>query len=77
MADLPQRVGLHRFHQRFEHVAAFAGGVLEVAEAVAFASVRSFDLVRLWRATLRAKGALNGAARFIGGIDFVRVVGRA
>ena len=31
VTDLPQRVGLHRFHQRFEHVAAFTGGVLEVA----------------------------------------------
>jgi hypothetical protein len=35
MADLPQRVDLHGFHQRFEHVAAFAGGVLQVTQAVA------------------------------------------
>jgi len=35
MANLPQRVGLDRLHQRFEHVAAFTSGVLQVALAVA------------------------------------------
>ena len=35
MADLPQRVGLDGLHQRFEHVAAIASGVLKIAQAVA------------------------------------------
>ena len=35
VTNLPQRVGLHGFHQRFEHVAAVAGGVLQIAQAVA------------------------------------------
>ena len=39
MADLAQRVGLHSFHHRFEHVAAFAGGVLKVAQAVAVVGI--------------------------------------
>jgi len=32
MADLPQRMRLHRFHQRFEHVAACTCGFLQVAQ---------------------------------------------
>jgi len=52
MADLPQRVGLHRFHQRFEHVAALAGGVLQVAQTVAVVDlldgrVGGIDFVRV------------------------------
>ena len=51
VADLPQRVGFYRFHQRLKHIAAFAGGVLEVTQAVAVVDlfdgcVRRIHLVR-------------------------------
>lgn len=32
MADLPERMGFHGFHQRGEEVRAVTGGSLEVAE---------------------------------------------
>jgi hypothetical protein len=52
MTDLPQRVGLDRFHQRFEHVAAFADGVLQVSLAAAVVDlvhgcVDGIDFVRV------------------------------
>src|SRR3546814_14170956 len=49
MTDLPQRMGLDRFHQRGEHVAALAGGVLQVGEAMAVV------YLQLGRASCRAR----------------------
>jgi len=85
MADLAQRVGLHRFHQRGEDVLAVAGGVLEVGEAVAlgvvgvlplgFEDMLSFDFARRWRATLWTNGVCGSCG--VGGVGAVGVGGFA